>query len=71
MWKGLLQNFYVMKKLKLKDVSGAFPITLQMAKVTNRPKVPNKVKLSARSYQSDNVSSQQLYKPISKIISFQ
>lgn len=61
-----------MKKTKLKDVMPFFPITVQNAKIVSRKKTDQKnPPLLAKDYQSSDVNSQQLYKPISKIIHFQ
>lgn len=59
-----------MKKIDIKKIQGYFPLTLQMAEKFNRAKTAKTFKLPAKAYQSDNVNSQQFYKPISKIIRF-
>ncbi len=59
-----------MKKIKLEEVKSSFPLTVQQAQMIVRKKPKKEKALLAKAYQSDDVNSQQLYKPISKIIHF-
>ena len=59
-----------MKKIKLREVIRFFPLTVQNAQTIPRKKSKKGKPLLAKAYQSDDVNSQQLYKPISKIIHF-
>ena len=60
-----------MKKIKLKEIWGYFPFTIRKAHQRDKQKMtPEKAILRAKMYQSEDVNSQQPYKPISKIIQF-
>lgn len=60
-----------MKKIKLKEIWGYFPFTIRNARQQDKQKItPKKAVLHAKMYQSEDVNSQQPYKPISKIIQF-
>lgn len=58
-----------MKIIKLEEVYGFFPITLQFAQKIEQTNstIHDKPVINAKSYQSKDVNEQQLYKPISKI----
>lgn len=59
-----------MKKLNFNKIKGHFPITLQNAKIINKVHSERIEGIEASSYQSNNVTPQQFYKPISKILQF-
>lgn len=59
-----------MKKLSDKEVKKLFPFTIQDASINNLNKRLTKSRIGVTMYQNENATSQQFYKPISKILQF-
>ncbi|SDF26329.1 hypothetical protein [Cellulophaga baltica] len=59
-----------MKKLSNNEVKRLLPFTIQEATITNLNKTIKTKGIRVSMYQNENTTSQQFYKPISKILQF-